>query len=219
MAMLIAVPAGDVPEQRDHGLDRLLPITVIALAWSDIALAALAYRTTSARRCARGRSSSRGRSASRLRLVVHLAPRRADHRLRLSMVAALVAALIPLLKSYGMPRGWKPDPATPVAHGASQRARSPPPTRSNGVAAHRPRRARRCSSRRRFVGIYYVAQNVATLPAKLKTSFDPILGPVIARNIAAGDKAAVAKQVRQVGFWVIAAQLGSRSRSAFRARR
>src|SRR5205085_7133464 len=28
------------------------------------------------------------------------------------------------------------------------------------------------------------------------------------RNIAAGDKAAVAKQVRQVGFWVIAAQLG-----------
>ena len=30
------------------------------------------------------------------------------------------------------------------------------------------------------VGIYYVAQNVASLPAKLKTSFDPILGPVVA---------------------------------------
>ncbi len=58
------------------------------------------------------------------------------------------------------------------------------------------------------VGIYYVAQNVASLPSKLKTSFDPILGPVIARNIAAGDKAAVAKQVRQVGFWVIGAQMG-----------
>jgi O-antigen/teichoic acid export membrane protein len=56
------------------------------------------------------------------------------------------------------------------------------------------------------VGIYYVAQNVASLPSKLKTSFDPILGPVISRNIEAGNNAAVAKQVRQVGFWVIAAQ-------------
>src|SRR4029453_10424305 len=55
-------------------------------------------------------------------------------------------------------------------------------------------------------GGYYVAQNLASLPAKLKTSFDPILGPVIARNIAAGNRATVAKQVRQVGFWVIAAQ-------------
>jgi len=57
-----------------------------------------------------------------------------------------------------------------------------------------------------IVGIYYVAQNVASLPSKLKTSFDPILGPVISRNIEAGNNAAVAKQVRQVGFWVIAAQ-------------
>jgi hypothetical protein len=54
---------------------------------------------------------------------------------------------------------------------------------------------------------------------KLKTSFDPILGPVDRRKLAEGDKAAVAKQVRQVGFWIIAAQPGSRSRSAFRARR
>jgi O-antigen/teichoic acid export membrane protein len=59
-----------------------------------------------------------------------------------------------------------------------------------------------------IVGIYYVAQQVASLPAKLKTSFDPILGPVISRNLEDGDKAAVARQVRQVGFWVIAAQGG-----------
>jgi O-antigen/teichoic acid export membrane protein len=57
-----------------------------------------------------------------------------------------------------------------------------------------------------IVGVYYVAQNVASLPSKLKTSFDPILGPVISRNVAAGNKQAVARQVRQVGFWVIAAQ-------------
>ena len=40
-----------------------------------------------------------------------------------------------------------------------------------------------------FVGIYYVAQQVATLPAKLKTSFEPVLGPAIARKIAADDRA------------------------------
>ena len=38
-----------------------------------------------------------------------------------------------------------------------------------------------------FVGIYYVAQQVATLPAKLKTSFEPVLGPAIVRKIAASD--------------------------------
>jgi O-antigen/teichoic acid export membrane protein len=59
-----------------------------------------------------------------------------------------------------------------------------------------------------FVGIYYVAQQVATLPAKLKSSFEPVLGPAIARRIAAGDRASVAKQVRQVAYWIIAAQLG-----------
>ena len=58
------------------------------------------------------------------------------------------------------------------------------------------------------VGIYYVAQQVASLPQKLKTSFDPILGPVITQKLAEGDLKAVAKQVRQVGFWIIAAQVG-----------
>src|SRR4030095_11578768 len=59
-----------------------------------------------------------------------------------------------------------------------------------------------------IVGVYYVAQQVASLPQKLKTSFDPILGPVITQKLGEGDKAAVARQVRQVGFWIIAAQTG-----------
>jgi hypothetical protein len=57
-----------------------------------------------------------------------------------------------------------------------------------------------------IVGVYYVAQQVASLPQKLKTSFDPILAPVVTQKLAEGDKRAVAKQVRQVGFWIIAAQ-------------
>jgi O-antigen/teichoic acid export membrane protein len=58
------------------------------------------------------------------------------------------------------------------------------------------------------VGVYYVAQQVASLPQKLKTSFEPILGPVITRNLKEKNFAAIGKQVRQVGFWIVAAQAG-----------
>jgi O-antigen/teichoic acid export membrane protein len=57
-----------------------------------------------------------------------------------------------------------------------------------------------------IVGIYYMAQQFASLAQRLKTTFDPILGPVVTRSLAIGDKAAVAKQVRQVAFWVLAVQ-------------
>ena len=57
-----------------------------------------------------------------------------------------------------------------------------------------------------MVGIYYMAQQVASLPQKLKTSFDPILGPVITQSLANGDMGAIARQVRQVAFWIMAAQ-------------
>src|SRR3546814_12128695 len=53
-----------------------------------------------------------------------------------------------------------------------------------------------------------MAQQVASLPQKLKTSFEPILGPVITRNLAEKRLGAVAAQVSQVGFWIIAAQAG-----------
>jgi O-antigen/teichoic acid export membrane protein len=59
-----------------------------------------------------------------------------------------------------------------------------------------------------FVGIYYAAQQVATLPAKLKTSFEPVLGPAIVRRLAVNDLPGIAKQVRQVTYWIIAAQAG-----------
>jgi O-antigen/teichoic acid export membrane protein len=58
------------------------------------------------------------------------------------------------------------------------------------------------------VGIYYVAQQVASLPQRLKMSFDPILGPVLTRKLKEKDYAAIAKQVCQVGFWITAAQAG-----------
>jgi O-antigen/teichoic acid export membrane protein len=206
MALLFLFPQAMFPRSEIHGLEWMLPVAVIALAWSDITLAALAYRhdvgaTVRARAIVEPMTLSIAAFAwsffsIRDGLLVAYS---------LSMLGAVIASLIPFLKSYGVPRGWSPDPAT-----LWRMAR-----RNLPVAAAD---AVEWGSRRldiailglfvspTTVGIYYVAQNVASLPSKLKTSFDPILGPVISRNIEAGNKAAVAKQVRQVGFWVIAAQ-------------
>jgi O-antigen/teichoic acid export membrane protein len=123
------------------------------------------------------------------------------------MIGALIASMIPFLKSYGVPRGWSPAPRE-----LWRMARRNAPLAAADAVEWGSRRVDIAVLglffSPAFVGIYYVAQNVASLPSKLKTSFDPILGPVVARNIAAGDKGAVARQVRQVGFWVIGAQMG-----------
>src|SRR3954454_24044651 len=125
----------------------------------------------------------------------------------ISMVAALIASLIPLVRCYGIPHDWKPD--LPTAWRTAWR--NVPLAAADTVE---------WASRRidlavlgafmpaSFVGIYYSAQQVATLPAKLKTSFEPVLGPAIVRRLALDDRRGIAKQVRQVTYWIIAAQAG-----------
>jgi O-antigen/teichoic acid export membrane protein len=208
MAILFLFPRAMYPTTVIHGLDRMLAITVLAISWTDIALAALAYHHDVA-------STVRARSIIEpwtISIVAFLwSYISLDDGLIvsyvISKVAALIAALIPLVRCYGIPREWKPDLAT--AWGTA--VRNVPVTAADAVE---------WASRRidlavlgafmpaSFVGIYYAAQQVATLPAKLKTSFEPVLGPAIARRIAVGDRAAVARQVRQVTYWIIAAQLG-----------
>jgi hypothetical protein len=122
-----------------------------------------------------------------------------------SIAAGLAAAFWRLYRSYGLPAGWKPDPA-----GLLSVARQNLPLAGADAIEWGSRRLDIAILGQfvepRFVGVYYVAQQVASLPQKLKTSFDPILAPVITQKLAEGDKAAVARQVRQVGFWIIAAQ-------------
>ena len=208
MAILFAFPKAMYPTTAIHGLDRMLAITVLAISWTDIALAALAYNHDVG-------ATVRARSIVQPWVITIVAFGWSYISLEdglivayvFSMVAALIAALIPLIKCYGVPHGWKPD--LPLAWGTS--VRNIPLAAADAVE---------WASRRidlavlgafmpaSFVGVYYVAQQVATLPAKLKTSFEPVLGPAIARKIAAGDLSSVAKQVRQVTYWIIAAQLG-----------
>ena len=207
MAILFAFPQAMFPNSQINGLDWLLPTAVFALAWSDVMLAALAYRHDVGA-TVRARAIVEPWTLSIAALVWAFFSTR-DGLLvayALSMAGALIASMIPFLKSYGLPPNWRPDPATLWR----MAVKNLPVAAADAIE---------WGSRRvdiailglfvspATVGIYYVAQNVASLPAKLKTSFDPILGPVISRNIAAGNMAAVAKQVRQVGFWVIAAQL------------
>jgi O-antigen/teichoic acid export membrane protein len=208
MSILMVFPQAMFPNSSLTGLEWLLPITIIALAWSDIMLAALAYRhdvtsTVRARAVVEPTiisAAALGWSfiSTRDGLIISYV---------LSMVGALVASAIPFFRSYGVPHGWRPEPGT-----LWRLARRNVPVAAADAVEWGSRRidiaVLGLFFRPEIVGIYYVAQNVASLPAKLKTSFDPILGPVIARNLESNDKAAVAKQVRQVGFWVIGAQLG-----------
>jgi len=194
------------PNSDINGLEWLLPLTIFALAWSDISLAALAYRLDIA-------ATVRARSVIEPWTISIAAFGLAFYSLRdgliiayvVSMVAALVASIWPLLKSFGWPHGWRPRPSSLFLLAK----RNVPLAAADAIE---------WGSRRldiailglffspAIVGIYYVAQQVASLPQKLKTSFDPILGPVITRNLEAGNREAVAKQVAQVGFWIIAAQ-------------
>ncbi len=208
IAILVAFPQAMYPNSDIAGLDRLLPITVIALAWSDIMLAALAYRHDVGA-TVRARAVVEPWTISIAAFALAFVDKRDGLIIAyvLSMVGALIASAIPFLKSYGIPHDWRPEPGT-----LWYMARKNVPVAAADAVEWGSRRVDIAVMGWFFapqiVGIYYVAQQVASLPSKLKSSFDPILGPVIAQNLHAGNKEAVARQVRQVGFWVIGAQMG-----------
>lgn len=206
--LLMLFPQIMFPNSVIKPLDYLLPLTIPALALSDVMLAALAYKMDVA-------STVRARAVIEpwtisIAAVLLWWSTPSDGLLvayALSMAAALIASVIPFIKSYGMPQNWRPRAGELYAL-----ARRNAPL----VAAD----AIEWGSRRidllilglfvspATVGIYWIAQQIASLPQKLKTSFDPVLGPVITKNLAAENTVAVAAQLSQVGFWILAAQLG-----------
>ena len=207
-AFLIMLPELMFPNSGINGLDRFLPLAIFAIVATDIALSALAYKFDIA-------------STVRARAIVEpwtisiaagaLYFYSARDGLILSYVASLAAALLfalwPLWRSYGFAWGWRPSVKRSLA--IAQRNL---PLAAADAAEWGSRRLDLAIlglfASPAVVGIYYVAQQVASLPQKLKTSFDPILGPVITRNLQTRNYAEIAKQVGQVGFWIIAAQAG-----------
>jgi len=206
-AILMVFPQAMFPSGDIRGAEWLLPLVIFGIAGADVALAALAYRhdvgsTVHVRAIVEPWVISIAAG-----LLYYTMFRRDGLILAyvVSVVAGLGAALWRLFASYGAPQGWKPHPAVLMAVAR----RNVPLAAADAIE---------WGSRRLdiailglfvapyYVGLYYVAQQVASMPQKLKTSFDPILAPVITQKLAEGDKAAVARQVRQVGFWIIAAQ-------------
>ncbi|MES2269664.1 lipopolysaccharide biosynthesis protein [Sphingobium sp. BS19] len=206
--LLILFPQAMFPNSGINGLDRLLPLIIIAVAGSDIALAACAYRFDIAA-TVRARSIIEPWAISIGAFGFYFYSVRDGLILSyvLSMVLALVASLVPMIRHYGLPRGWRPQWGS-----MAQLTRHNLPLAAADAVEWGSRRLDLAIlglfAAPYIVGIYYVAQQVASLPQKLKTSFDPILGPVITRNLAENNLPAIARQVSQVGFWIIAAQAG-----------
>ena len=203
------VPAPMFPSGIYTDLDKLLVIAIPAYALTEILLAAQAYRYDIAT-TVRARAIVEPWTISIMAGVLYYTAFR-ESGLALAYVASIYAGLLaaawPFLRTYGLPRRWKPHPIAMTR----MTAKALPLATADAIEWG----TRRLDifilgffAAPAAVGIYYVAQQVASLPQKLKTSFEPILGPVITKNLKLGNHGAIAKQVAQVGFWIVAAQAG-----------
>lgn len=208
--VLLVFPEPMFPNGMNSQWDIWLVATIPAFAVTEILLAAQAYRFDIAT-TARARAVIEPWTISIAAGVFFILPATRESGLALAYIASifagLVTALWPFLRSYGLPRAWTPRPALM----ARMSARAFPLVGADAIergtrlldifilGLFAPPQA---------VGIYFAAQQIASLPQKLKTSFEPILSPVITKNLRIGNMEAIAAQVRQVGFWIIAVQLG-----------
>ena len=206
--VLWLVPAPLFPSGIYTGTERLIVLAIPALALTEILLAAQAYRYDIAA-TVRARAIVEPWTISIMAGVFALTATGSGLSLAylLSIFAALLTAIWPFLKSYGWPRGWRPLPGRMFR----MTVRGLPLAAADAIEWG----TRRLDifilglfAAPTAVGVYYVAQQVASLPQKLKTSFEPILGPVLTRKLKEKDYGAIAKQVCQVGFWITAAQAG-----------
>lgn len=198
-------PSGDFTE-----LDRFIVLAIPAYALTEIVLAAQAYKYDIAT-TVRARAVVEPWTISIMAGVFFFIPGISESGLSMaylaSIYAGLATGLIAFLRSYGPPQGWRPE----LGYMRKVTARALPLATADAIEWG----TRRIDifilglfAAPAAVGVYYIAQQVASLPQKLKTSFEPILGPVITKNLKTKNYEAIAKQVCQVGFWIIAAQAG-----------
>jgi len=209
-AALLVFPEPMFPNGMNSPWDIWLVATIPAFAITEILLAAQACRFDIAT-TVRARAIVEPWTISIAAGVFFFLPGTRDAGLALAFIvsiyAGLLTALWPFLRTYGWPKNWQPRPRAMLA----MSARAFPLVGADAIergtrlldifilGLFAPPQA---------VGIYYAAQQIASLPQKLKTSFEPILSPVITKNLRIGNMEAIAAQVRQVGFWIIAVQLG-----------
>ena len=210
VALLLAFPVLMFPSGTASAYDIWIIAAIPAFALTEILLAAQAYRYDIAT-TVRARAVVEPWTRSICAGVFFFIPALADGGLPLAFLASIYAGLLtalwPFLRTYGLPQGWHPRPR----YLAKMTVRAFPLVGADVI--ERGTRLLDIFLLGQFtspaaVGIYFFAKEVTSLPQKLKTSFEPILSPVITKNLKTGNLAAIASQVRQVGFWIIALQLG-----------
>ena len=209
-AFFFFVPAPLFPSGEFTELDRFIVLAIPGYALTEIVLAAQAYKydiTTTVRARAVVEPWTISIMAGAFYFVPVVSASGLSMAYLVSIYAGLAVGLWAFFRAYGRPVGWRPSPI----YMGKITIRALPLATADAIEWG----TRRVDifilglfAAPAAVGVYYMAQQLASLPQKLKTSFEPILGPVITRNLKIKNYAAIAKQVCQVGFWIIAAQAG-----------
>ncbi|WP_243453788.1 lipopolysaccharide biosynthesis protein [Sandaracinobacteroides saxicola] len=202
---VLMFPAGEI------GLnDRLLALIVPAIVLSDLTLAALAYRLRIDAQV-RARSVVEPWVLTLVAAALAFTAWKEDGLLiayAASMVAAMLASVVPCWRLFGAVEGWTPSPRR-----LWRMARRNGPLAGADLVEWGTRRldifilGRFASAE--MVGIYFAAQQLASLPQKIRSSFDAVLAPLLSQALARGDRVATAANLRQVGFWVLAFQVAA----------
>lgn len=209
-ALLVTFPVIIFPSGTNSEFDMWMIAAIPAFALTEIMLAAQAYRYDIAS-TVRARAVVEPWTKSILVAGLFFIPALASGGIALAFLASIYAALFTaawsFFRTYGWPEGWRPRPR----YLSKMTARALPL-----IGADVIERGTRLldvfllgqATSAATVGIYWFAKEVVSLPQKLKSSFEPILSPVITKNLKIGNMEAIAAQVRQVGFWIIALQFG-----------
>jgi O-antigen/teichoic acid export membrane protein len=206
--LLLALPQLMFPDGTRSEAERWLALIVPAIVIAELSLAGLAFRH-------RIGVAVRARSiiepwvltlAASALAFTFLKPEGLLIAFALSLLAAATASLWPALSTFGLPQGWRPSAA-----GLQAMAQRNLPLAGADLVEWSTRRVDVLLLGRfagaEAVGLYFVAQQVATLAGKIRTSFDPILAPMLSTALKAGRPEEAAAHIRQVGFWVLAFQL------------
>jgi O-antigen/teichoic acid export membrane protein len=190
------------------GAERWFALIVPAIVLADVSLAGLAFRH-------RIGPAVRARSLIEPWVLTIAATGLAFTALKpdglllayvLSLLAAAAASLVPALGEFGLPAGWRPS----VGRMRLMAWRNLPLAGADLVEWGTRRLDVFILGRfadAEVVGLYYVAQQVASLAGKIRSSFDPILAPMLSTAVKAGRPADAALHLNQVGFWVLSFQL------------
>ena len=204
------VPAPLFPSGEYTELDRFIVLAIPGYALTEIVLAAQAYKYDIAT-TVRARAVVEPWTISIMAGAFYFVPSMSESGLSMAYLASIYAGLATGLwsffRSYGPPKEWRPHPT----YMSKMTARALPLATADAIEWG----TRRVDifilglfAAPVAVGVYYIAQQVASLPQKLKTSFEPILGPVITKNLKTKNYKAIASQICQVGFWIVAMQAG-----------